>query len=517
MSRALVPVTVALTLLAPGPGYAVSEVGQAAFHFLNLGAGARTEALGEAGTALSDGPDALAWNPALLASLRAPGFSASWFNWLADVQAGHVAGAAPLGRGGVGFAARSLSLSDFSNVDGEAAIGQSDLALSVGGAYPVRGRLDAGVALQLIRSSVADEDATGWAVDAGLNYRYVEGWNAAVAVRNAGPAFGYGDGRDEQLPTQTALAIGATFGELRVGVEGLWENGPGWRGAVGVEYPVRDHLELRAGSRVGEDGDRAADPWSVGLGLKVRPGVALDYAFRNGEFDASHRLGVRWTLDRSLGRRGELALSPREYYVSVLNEVIDQALVNFPRDLKQTVTVRGTDVEQRATSVIAETIANRLRSYGLEAVVRGAVPVIPETDDPERDATVLENIRKTGLLDPVTTPLLEFDIRESEYAIVSRARDRWIGPSAVKRQVRLELGFTLTDPGAEAPRWSSEGVSWRHETVVASRVPSSEGYPRPGGTVKESGTRNPWVEPAIVGGIVTGLAAIFFANREVGN
>ena len=499
-----------LISLAPA---ARADVGESAFHFLNLGSSARVEGLGEVGTTLAEGADGIVWNPARLARLQGPTLSTALFNWLPDVSGGHIAGAMPLGRGAVGLAARTLRVADFGNVAGEPEIGQSDLAVSVSGAYPLTRRLDVGATAHLVRSSLAEEDASGTAFDAGLDYAYVEGWNVAAVVRNAGPGIGYGDGVEEQLPTQASFGVGGTVRELRFGAEGLWENGPGWRGLFGAEYPLMDRrLSLRVGSRLGEDAERALDPWSVGAGLAVPGNLDVDYSFRSGTLEGSHRLGVRWTPDRSLGDGAQSALSPRAYYVSVVNEVMDQAFVDFPRDIADTLRV-GASGSHRANTVLSSTIIERLNAMGLPAVEG---PDVPDTGDPEQDATVLEALKEKGLLGEGSGPRLEFDVRESEYEILRQRRERWIGPRSLERQARLELGFTLTDSAGDT-RWSAAGQASRTESVAAGRVPSSDGYPRPGGTQADAGVRNRFVEPAIVGGIVAGLTVIFFANRDVGN
>ena len=101
-----------------------------------------------------------------------------------DVQTGTLGAVLPLaGRSAVGVAARSLTVADFGNVPGEPEVGQSDFALSAAYGRSL-GPLDAGVGLRWIRSSLGDEDANGWAADAGMSYLWVEGWRLSGAVRN---------------------------------------------------------------------------------------------------------------------------------------------------------------------------------------------------------------------------------------------------------------------------------------------------------------------------------------------
>jgi hypothetical protein len=165
----------------------------------------------------------------------------------------------------LGVGVRSLRVSDFGNVPGEGEIGQSDLAVGAGAAYPVTKTVRAGAGVKLVRSSLAGEDATGFAGDVGLNYEWVEGWDLGAALRNFGPGFGYVPGVDESLPTQGALALAATFGKLTVDSEVLWEDGPGWMGVLGAEYRLRERIRLRAGGRVGEQADGAREPWAAAL------------------------------------------------------------------------------------------------------------------------------------------------------------------------------------------------------------------------------------------------------------
>lgn len=488
------------------------ETGTTAYGFLRLGSSPRIEGLGEAGTALAEGVDALVWNPARLGASPRREASVSYFNWLDDVQAGHAGVTFPLGRASVGLAVRSLSVSDFGNVPGQGGLGQSDLAVGTAAAYPLASSLHAGVGVKLIRSSLAGHDATGWTGDIGLNYRWVEGWDVVAALRDFGAAFGYVDGVDEKLPTQAAIGLGSTFGELRVDSEVLWDEGPGWTGAVGAEYRLWQRLALRAGGRLGQEGNRSAEPWAVGVGVTARPDIELEYSFRDGVFDASHRVGVRWTPGRSLGRPGEeLARSPREFYMDVLDEALDRSLVDFPTDVGDTVVVRST-APHAAESVISEVIAERLRARGLTVEVAEPQPEIP--DDLDENARAALQAQGIGVAP--RHPLLEYEIRASDYEILRSRRLRWVGPRSIDREAHVELGLKLTRPGEETPGWSAAGDARSQESVASSRVPGSAGYPRSEGTGTEARKLHPLVEPAIVGGIVTGLAVIFFSNRDVG-
>ncbi|MBZ0269301.1 hypothetical protein K8I85_14200, partial [bacterium] len=270
------------------------------------------------------------------------------------------------------------------------------------------------------------------------------------------------------------------------------------------------------GTRLGEKTTVAVDPWSAGVGLRVRQGLELDYSFRTGTFDSSHRLGVRWTPGDAGGDgTGELARSPREYYVEVVDEVIDQAMTDFPRGVRDKIVVRPSE-DHVAAEVVAATIAGRLNDAGMNAESGGAIRVPPSTDDPAKDEEIRLSMQKAGVLEDPNETTLTFEVRESTYALLSRSRERWVGPMTVDREARVALDLTLTGPGRD--EWTFQGRADDRERVAANRIPSSAGYPKSGGTVAAAGAGvSPYLEPVIVSAIVSGLAVIFFSNRDVGN
>jgi hypothetical protein len=482
-----------------------------AYHFLNLGSGPRIEALAGAGTAVAEGVDALNWNPALLSRLGAGQVSGTYFRWLDGVHSGYVGGCVPWGRAGVGLSVRTLAIPEFGNVVDEPRVGQSDFAVSAGLGRPILG-LDAGVAGKVFRSRIAEESASGWAIDAGLNYRYVEGWNLSAALRNWGPSASYIEGVDEELPAEAALGLGATLGELHVDSEVVWERGPGSRGAVGLEYWFRNRLALRVGSRFGTESGDAVEPWAAGFGIRARRDLLVDYSFRDGTMEPSHRLGIRWNFGREgPGREEEDVLSPRKFYRVALDQALDQALVGFPGGIADTIEVRPI-TQHDAGPVIAELVVERLGAQGAKAAPKAFGSKMTDS------TLALANASLSAAGKPLLVPLpeLAIEIRESEYKILRSERARGIGPQSVDRQATVHVALELLSDDGES-LWKSEGHgSALEETVNASRIPASPGYPQAAGTNTEAKPLHPLVEPAIVGGIVAGLAVIFFTNRTVG-
>ncbi|MFN8176481.1 MAG: PorV/PorQ family protein [bacterium] len=491
--------------------FGADETGRAAYQFLNLGTGARLEALGGVGATLGEGADALDWNPARLSGISAPSASAAWFNWLSDVQGGTAAAAIPLGNGrAVGISARSLGVGEFVNNEAEASVSQSDVAVGLGAASPILERLHGGAGLKLVRSSLAGEHGTGWAVDAGLDYRLVRGWDVVAALRNAGPAFGYGDGAKDRLPTQARFGVGGTVSRLRVGLEETWESGPGVGGVAGVEWKLLDRLALRAGSRLAKGSDSAVEPWAVGLGFEARPGLSVDYSFHDGQLDASHRVGLRWTPGTAAKPAAVAPVrSPREFFVDALNRALEKGLAGIPGESGDSILVRAAKGND-ATEVVSETLAGRLRERGFRVGVLAPTPVLRDSATAE-EKKAFEALPKTP---PAGVPLVEFEAKTSTYEILSSSRERWIGPKTVQRRSEVNVALTRRSPGEATPSWTSAGSDSVLETVEQSRIPSSAGFPQP--PAAEARHVSPLMEPALVTGIVAGLAIIFFSNRNVG-
>lgn len=503
-----------LVLLGASTAYAADETGKTSFHFLNLGTGARLEALGTVGTTLSEESDAMDWNPARLAHARALSASAAWFSWLEGVQGGHIAAAMPVGANGLvlGLTARSLGVDEFDNTDAEDPASQSDAAFAIGGAMPLSESLAAGLSLKLVTSEVADEKATGLSADAGVDYQWTRGWNVACAARHLGPGFAYGDGTENQLPTQFAAGVGGTTRKLRYGVEGLWENGPGWGGVGGLEYTPFPRLALRAGTRLDSKPESAVEPWSAGAGFEVRPGLSVDYAFRDAMPEPSHRLGLRWEPGRRAVSVEDSARTGRAFYGDMLGAALSQALAGMPGQAGDSVIIRPVK-ENEAAEVVGEALAARLRERGMRVEIRKPIPDLPDSVRAARAA----ELQKAGLSVDVDLPLLEFDVRKSEYNFVRTKRDRWIGPRSVEREVIADIGLSWKLPGETAPSWTATATGSDSETMESRRIPNSDGFPQPKSISAEGKKSSPFVEPAIVTGIVAGLAFLFFSNRDVGN
>jgi hypothetical protein len=279
-----------------------------------------------------------------------------------------------------------------------------------------------------------------------------------------------------------------------------------------LENWFRDRLALRAGSRFGTLSGAAVEPWAAGFGIRARRDLLVDYSYRDGTLNPSHRLGIRWNFGREgPGRDEELAPSPRQFYRGALDEALDQAMVGFPGGDTDTVEVRPTALND-AGPVISALVAERLQSIGIPAVAKDFGSRMADSTF----ARVNDDLVKAGQPPRKRPRELMVDIRESAYEILRSKRARFIGPKSIDRQAKVEIALELRSPEGEIVWNSSGGGTVLEKTVNASRIARSPGYPQAGGTGEGAGELHPLVEPAIVGGIVAGLAVIFFTNRTVG-
>ena len=189
---------IAVAALVALPARAQDRVGTTAAPFLTLGAGARGQALGHAYAAEARGGDALFWNPAG-ASRRVGSTSGSVFltqhEWIADIQYNAVGVTIPFGGGG-GVIGLSLANVDYgrdevrteANPDGTGeTFGANDLSFGLTYARPLTESFYFGGTAKLVRQSIWDMSATGYAMDLGISLD--TGFNGlilAASIQNFG-------------------------------------------------------------------------------------------------------------------------------------------------------------------------------------------------------------------------------------------------------------------------------------------------------------------------------------------
>ena len=280
----MAPATAAST--GNGPGFAV----------LQLDAGARASALGQATTALVD-PLAAAVNPAALVGGRAAALSHT--EWIGDIRHEHAS--TMWGRDDGSRYAAEVLLSHTGDL--ERRLGPTTQSLGQFGVYewtaavawsrPVGENLRAGINAKYARQSIDTESASGGAVDLGMHYGDGPWWIGA-ALRNLGSMSKLGTEATE-LPLQLRLGGATVRGPLLMSTDVHWTRDVATSFHAGAEFRVRRELLLRAGYQ-------SADTRDVSLGLGVFSGPWLvNYAyvpFTDG-LGQAHHISLVWSAHES--------------------------------------------------------------------------------------------------------------------------------------------------------------------------------------------------------------------------
>jgi hypothetical protein len=290
-------------LLAPLPAFA-GEAGA----FLDVGVGARIMALGGAGTATADDATALYWNPAGLAAQDAGG-AAQFSHAELAVEQRHDFLGVMRAIEGVGAAGLALTYQSYGDLEGRdstgrrtADFGASDAVLALGFARK-EDEGQAGMTVKLIRSHIAEAEATTTAVDLGVMKAADAGGGktrAGLALRNLGPGLKY-ESRRDPLPFSTNAGFSWTKGALTLALDyRYFARRGGHEAGAGVEFePVKGfagRLGYMTQAPGGGTGFNAVKGITMGAGFDMGR-ARVDYAaVPGGELGLTHRvdLGVRF-------------------------------------------------------------------------------------------------------------------------------------------------------------------------------------------------------------------------------
>jgi len=281
-----------------------SASAQEAASFLKIGVGARAVGMGGAYTAIADGVDSIAWNPAGLArsGVRDLGFmhaemvQSTRFDFLGYRQ--------PTRFGSMGLAARHLSQGALDGRDASGAptggFSAADTALDLGFARSVTPSFGVGVAVRYIQSTIAETSAHGEAMDLGAIYqggRLGPGSpQLGLAVQNIGPGMRFLD-QSSPLPLTLAMGIGYKLpaGLLFAADLRNWPRSRTSEVSAGTEYAIVSGFAFRAGysrdsTAIGTAGGLTGLTGGFGLALK---NYRFDYSITPlGELGNAHRISL---------------------------------------------------------------------------------------------------------------------------------------------------------------------------------------------------------------------------------
>ncbi len=313
----------------------VTNAGTSAAAFLQIGVGARAQAMGNAATAMGADPTALFWNPAAVAGLGGNVHVAfDHTRWLADTQLDYVGAVFNLaGVGSIGLSILNFQMIDeqpVRTVDQPEGTGEfysaADLALAATYAVALTDRFSAGLTGKYVRESLWNETASTFALDLGVTYRTkLPGLFLAASIANFGGDMRM-DGRDllrpydddpenhsnDQLNARLdtdafSLPLHFRFGlgyelaagdlhRLTLAADLLHPSDNTEAVNLGAEYTFWDTISLRGGMTALFERDRTGGAtFGLGVQRKLLGGLGLgaDYTYADwGILEATHRITI---------------------------------------------------------------------------------------------------------------------------------------------------------------------------------------------------------------------------------
>jgi len=215
-----------LALLSSAFAGDVSRKGTTGAEELLIPVGARGIATGGSFLANITGLESIYYNPAGLDINPRTEAMFSYVNYLADINISYFAIGTSLGDiGSIAFDLKSFDFGDIpiTTVQFPDGTGQtySPTYLTVGFTYSkvLTDRISIGTNLKLVSESIQNTNATGFAIDAGVQYRFNEALMLAATVKNIGTNMQY-TGQDLRIRTEIPGSVpGATNGTYEVATE----------------------------------------------------------------------------------------------------------------------------------------------------------------------------------------------------------------------------------------------------------------------------------------------------------
>ncbi len=286
-------IVIALAMAAAVSYAAVNESVSISFPLLDMGAGARASAMGDAFTAVADDSSAVYWNTAGLGTIKRPEVSLTYNKWFMDTMFSQLLLAYPVSTGTIGFEAVYMNLGDMPIRDIYGITTMTVYPYILGGSlgYGISiGQFSAGAAIKIISQSTGNNSNVAFAGDAGVLIK-AGMFSAGLSIQNAGYSGGY------SLPMNikagaAIMPLDSPQHTLTLAIDSQYLFKDAVSISAGVEYVFMETLALRAGYKAGFgelelDGIRGI---SAGLGVRVSD-IKIDYAVAPyGDLGLTHRV-----------------------------------------------------------------------------------------------------------------------------------------------------------------------------------------------------------------------------------
>lgn len=290
-----------------------SQAGTTGYGFLKIGAGARAIAMGSAFTGVTSDIHCSYWNPAGLAWLKDKKATATYLNYLLDIQSGYIGFTQPYKKIGVfAITVQYMNYGDIEKTDisGETmgSFGANDVALGLAYGRLITNEMSVGATLYpLIRESIDEYSATAMAFSFGVQHSFPmeAGLTVGAALQHLGTTLsGFTNDHKDDLPFNLKLggALNLAHLPLLLAFDINKPTDGDLRFNLGGEFTPNELLSFRAGYRFNTSdlkvGTSKDDYVGItgGFGLNFRT-YSVDYALSSfGEFGFVHRLTVSAVL-----------------------------------------------------------------------------------------------------------------------------------------------------------------------------------------------------------------------------
>lgn len=310
------------------------RIGTAGASELRVGVGSRGVGLSGSHISMTNGSEALFWNPSGIATVQTTDLLVTHTEYLAGLNTEFAGIVTPAMGGVVGASFKALSFGDIIVTTEDAPDGTGEIAsptftvASLAYGRQMTDRVRFGGSLSIVSERVLQASATGVSADFGFQYDPAwEGVQFGFTMKNFGPNMRFTGSEFERVITidngnpQTKPTIVRTEStpfelpsNVQFGASKTWQAGPSgefglmavfqnnnfssdeWR--FGAEYDYDDVLSLRGGYVATGQTDYLYD-WSFGAGLAVPIGedakAHVDYSYGNVSafFDPTHTFSVQ--------------------------------------------------------------------------------------------------------------------------------------------------------------------------------------------------------------------------------
>ncbi len=271
--------------------------GNTGLAFLKLGVGARSIAMGEAYSSLSDDATAFIYNPARLNFGVTSNVSLMHNASVQDVNTDFIAAKFTLGSKlalGVGFFSTSVNDIEIRQIPG-ASIGTFDaqnLSTGVSLGYKINPNLSVGVTGKFLFEKIYVDEASGFGFDIGSNYSK-DNFSFALVLSNLGSMT---ELKNQKSKLPSSIRLGGSYKYtknnlgLTFGLDGLKVfDGGEFHVLAGGEAGYKDFVFLRLGYQTSFENKGI----STGLGFKYKA-FTVDYAFvpYQNEFGTSNTFSL---------------------------------------------------------------------------------------------------------------------------------------------------------------------------------------------------------------------------------